>query len=118
MSVFYAIYHGPEGLKKKAIHTHCHTLVLAEGLKKSGCTVLTESFFDTIKVKPKQSLNEIKQRAESNCINLRYYDDGEHVGISLDETVTSRDINDLLNIFESKENFVIIAQLIIFEFTS
>jgi glycine dehydrogenase len=114
MSAFYAIYYGPKGLKKKAIHTHYHTLVLAEGLKNSGNTVLNELFFDTIKVKPKKSLEEIKNRAESKCINLRYYDDGLHLGISLDETITSRDINDLLDIFESKENFVIIILISIY----
>ena len=52
-------------------------------------------------------MNEIKQKAESKRINLRYYDDGQHVGISLDETITARDVKDLLEVFESNENFVI-----------
>ena len=105
MSAFFAVYYGPDGLKKKALHTHYHTLVLAEGLKNSDNKVLNDTFFDTIKVKPNLSINQIKQRSESKSINLRYYDDNQHVGISLDETVKSTDINDLLDIFKCEENF-------------
>ena len=59
MSAFFAVYYGPDGLKKKALHTHYHTLVLAEGLKSSNNQVLNETYFDTIKVKPNLSINVI-----------------------------------------------------------
>lgn len=75
MSVFYAIYHGPEGLKKKAMHAHLLTLLLAEGLKSSGNEITNARFFDTIKVKSKMSTDEIKKRSEAKGINLRYFDD-------------------------------------------
>ena len=78
MSAFYAIYHGPEGLKKKALHAHSLTLVLAEGLESSGNKIINDNFFDTIKVKSKLSTDEIKQRSEAKGINLRYFDD-QHV---------------------------------------
>ena len=131
MAAFYAIYHGPEGLRRKANHAHQHTLVLAEGLKQANNQVLNEQFFDTIKVKPTLSIGEIRKKAEAKQINLRYYEDNKHVtpryilfifvffstetffninltqvGISLDDTVTSNDITDLLEIFDSKETFV------------
>lgn len=80
MNAFYAIYHGPEGLKRKAIHAHYHTLLLAEGLKLANNQILNESFFDTIKIKPKSSVEEIKQKAEAKHINLRYFEDNLHVG--------------------------------------
>lgn len=80
MNAFYAIYHGPEGLKKKAVHTHYHTLLLAEGLKSANNQVVNETFFDTIKIKPNVPLSEIKQKAESKLINLRYFEDNQHVG--------------------------------------
>ena len=107
MAAFYAIYHGPEGLKLKANHTHAHTLLLAEGLKASNNKILNKNFFDTIKVKPAVSMKQIKERAESKKINLRFYDDEKHVGISLDETVSKNDLNDLFEIFDCKTNAVI-----------
>lgn len=105
MAAFFAIYHGPEGLKKKANHIHGHTLVLAEGLKKSGNVILNDYFFDTIKIKPVESIASIKQRALLKKINLRYFDDNIHVGISMDETVSAVDVSDLLSIFKCDENF-------------
>ena len=45
------------------------------------------------------TIEELKQRAEAKEINLRYYPDGT-VGISLDETVREKDINDLLAVFK------------------
>jgi len=81
MSAFYAIYHGPEGLRKKAMHAHFVTLVLAEGLKSSNNTVVTEKFFDTLKIKPIMSVEEVKNRSEAKSINFRYFDDQQHVRI-------------------------------------
>jgi glycine dehydrogenase len=107
MSAFYAIYHGPEGLKQKANYVHSMTILLAEGLRRSNNQVLNKQYFDTIKVKPSISIEQIKQKAESKKINLRYFADNQHVGISLDETIKSDDINDLLGIFNSKDTFVI-----------
>lgn len=105
MAAFYAIYYGPEGLKAKAKHTHHYTLLLAEGLKKSNNTVVNDLFFDTVKIKPNLSVDEIRKRADAKKINLRYFEDKKHVGISLDETVTDQDLNDLLDIFNSKDRF-------------
>ena len=79
ISAFYAVYYGPEGLKKKANHAHLHTLVLAEGLKNSDNKIQNENFFDTIKIRPSLSIDQIKQRAEAKKINLRYFEDNQHV---------------------------------------
>ncbi len=79
MSAFYAIYHGPEGLRKKALHAHSVTLVLAEGLKATENLVVTGKFFDTIKIKPKMSIEEVRKRSEAKSINFRYFDDQQHV---------------------------------------
>jgi glycine dehydrogenase len=54
------------------------------------------------------SVEQIKERAESKKINLRYYDDNQHVGISLDETVTPNDLKDLFEIFNCDLKAVII----------
>ena len=54
-------------------------LLLIKGLKKANNQVLNEVFFDTIKVKPNASLDEIKSKALAKKINLRYFEDGQHV---------------------------------------
>lgn len=105
MAAFYAIYYGPDGLKKKALHAHNNSLILVEGLKRGNHTVLNNQFFDTIKVKPNTNINSIRSKALSKKINLRYYDDNQHIGIALDDTVTTSDINDLLEIFDCKDTF-------------
>lgn len=79
MAAFFAIYHGPEGLKSKAQHAHLHTLLLAEGLSAANHQVVNSNFFDTIKVKPSVSVNEIRRKAEAKHINLRYFEDNQHV---------------------------------------
>lgn len=79
MSAFYAIYHGPEGLKRKATHAHSLTLVLAEGLRSSDNRVINEKFFDTLKIKPTLNISEVRKRAEDKAINFRYFEDNEHV---------------------------------------
>jgi glycine dehydrogenase len=72
----------------------------------SKSQIINDVFFDTIKVKPHLNIEEIKKRAEVKKINLRYYDDAQqHVGISLDDTVTPADINDIFYIFNSPDDF-------------
>lgn len=98
MSAMYAVYHGPHGLKDIASRIHLLTVVLAAGIRKAGHTIRHERFFDTIKIGPSCESSEIRKRAEKLLINLRYFDDGD-VGISIDETTKTNDIQDLLDIF-------------------
>ncbi|KAK2724230.1 hypothetical protein QYM36_000927 [Artemia franciscana] len=98
MSAMYGIYHGPKGLQEIASRVHNSTLVLAKGLRDSGNLIMNEVFFDTLKIMPKLGLDEVKNRAELKQINLRYFDNSQ-IGVSLDETVTEEDVNDLLWVF-------------------
>ncbi|XP_071444375.1 glycine dehydrogenase (decarboxylating), mitochondrial [Hetaerina americana] len=98
MAAMYAVYHGPKGLKRIASRIHNQALVLATGIKEAGNDVKEEHFFDTLCVVPAMQQSEIQLRARQKEINLRYYTD-ERVGISLDETVTTKDIDDLLWVF-------------------
>jgi glycine dehydrogenase len=69
-------------------------------LEDGGHILTNKQFFDTLKIQPaNMSVEELKQRAEAKEINLRYYPDGT-VGISLDETVREKDINDLFAVFK------------------
>jgi glycine dehydrogenase len=103
MASMYAVYHGPQGLKKIAEQVHALTATLAKGLKLLGYNIASEYFFDTLRVElGKQSLEEILTACEQKKINLRIFDKSA-VGISLDETTTIADIRDLLAIFAGKE---------------
>jgi glycine dehydrogenase len=100
MSAMFAVYHGPQGLKDIATKIHNLTLVLRHGLTQDGNTVTNELFFDTLRINPKSTIDEVQSRANEKKINLRYFDNGD-VGVALDETVTFQDINDLFYIFGS-----------------
>ncbi|XP_018911179.1 glycine dehydrogenase (decarboxylating), mitochondrial isoform X2 [Bemisia tabaci] len=103
ISAMYAIYHGPEGLTNIAKCIHRLTLTLAEGLKQRGNDVKNDHYFDTIRVNPIGSLESVITRATEKRINLRYFPD-KTVGISIDETTSVEDIDDLLYIFGSSES--------------
>jgi glycine dehydrogenase len=98
MAGMYAVYHGPEGLRRIGLRVHRLTSILADGLKKLGYTVETENFFDTITVRTPDGSAEIRKRAEDKEINLRVVDGGR-VGISLDETTRRADVEDLWAVF-------------------
>ena len=106
MSAMYAIYHGPEGLRNMARSVNEKTLYLAKFISQKGeDQVLNRNIFDTLKVRVK-SQKRIRSRADSRSINLRYFPDWKHVGLSLDETVTDRDMQDLLWIFGADSDSV------------
>ena len=97
----YAVYHGPNGIKRIAEKVHRMTVTLAEGLKRIGYSISSEPYFDTLKVET-ENQQAILEAAQEKQINLRSYDDGA-VGISLDETTTVAEIVTLLQIFAGKE---------------
>ena len=97
MSGFYAMWHGPEGLTAIASRVRNHTHDLRASLAKAGLKVAQGEVFDTFVVSQLDA-DEILKSAISRGINLRKISD-ESVGITLDETVTPRDIADLLEIF-------------------
>ncbi|HVR35366.1 MAG TPA: aminomethyl-transferring glycine dehydrogenase, partial [Methylomirabilota bacterium] len=95
----YAVYHGPDGLRRIARRVHLLTATLAEGLRELGCEVGPALFFDTLRVGlGKRSSADIAETARTQNINLRVIDP-HTVGVSLDETVTEKDLVDLLQVF-------------------
>ncbi|XP_057374547.1 glycine dehydrogenase (decarboxylating), mitochondrial-like [Daphnia carinata] len=99
MAAMYAVYHGPAGLQKIAQRIHHSTIICAKGLEAGGHVVRNNQYFDTLKIKPSIPVQDIKARAEAQEINFRYFTDGD-VGISIDETVREKDINDIFSIFK------------------
>ena len=99
MAAMYAVYHGPEGLKKIATRTAALAHVLGSQLKESGYQLVHDHFFDTVFVKVTNS-STIQSAAETAGINF-YYAGATTIGISLDETTTIADVNNIIAIFAS-----------------
>lgn len=100
MSSFYAVYHGPEGLKTIASRIHTIASHVSEELKEMGYKQLNGSFFDTLKIKLPEGIStqEIRVNTEMRGINLRYFESGE-LGISIDETTNASRVHELLAAF-------------------
>jgi len=95
MSSMYAVYHGPNKLRKIAERVNYLSRVLNSSLKSGGFEVISESFFDTLRIKKKN--NDVI--ADSIDKNINMWDYGDSIGISLDETVTNSDLQYLLDFF-------------------
>lgn len=102
MTSFYAIYHGPEGLKDIAGRVHTYAVVLNKELTKLAYTQSNKTFFDTLYLTgiSKEEQAKIKEIALECKVNFRYFEDGA-IGISLDETTLVSDLGVLLYIFAS-----------------
>ena len=96
----YGAWHGPEGLKAIAGRIHRATNTLAAGLKTLGHDCGTHAWFDTLRVKLGGGATQqgVIAAAAVKKINLRTYGDGT-VGVTLDETVTAADLQDLFEVF-------------------
>jgi glycine dehydrogenase len=107
MAGMYAVYHGPEGLKKIAMRVHGLTKSLEKGLKEFGYTITNEQYFDTLHIKAidgSAGLPElIRQQALSQHINFRYFEDSS-IGVSLDETTGPEDVMQILDVFAKAAN--------------
>ncbi|SFE12571.1 glycine dehydrogenase [Chitinophaga sp. CF118] len=99
MAAMYAVYHGPEGLKNIASRVAILANALAEKLSAKGLQLKAANFFDTVTVIVKDT-TAIKAKAEAAGINFFYPAEGQIV-ISLDETATIQDVNDVLAIFDA-----------------
>jgi glycine dehydrogenase len=99
----YAVYHGPEGLTHIARLIHRRTAVLAAGLRSLGFAPQAEAFFDTISVDVGGKQDEILGRALAEKINLRIGRGA--LGIALDETTTSAQVEAVWRAFGGKLNY-------------
>jgi glycine dehydrogenase len=102
----YAVYHGPNGLKRIASRIHQYATVLAESLKTLGFEIAHDEFFDTVKVElGSRAASEIMALAVEKKINLRQA--GDHsVCIALDETVNEGDLSNVLKVFGGERDLI------------
>ena len=107
MAGMYAVYHGPKGLQYIANKVHASAVTLADALNKVGVYQTNTSFFDTISVKA--DANKVKAIAEKHEVNF-YYIDNDTISISLNETTSISDINQIIAIFSEatgKDSFTV-----------
>jgi len=106
ISSMYAIYHGPEGLRQIAMRIHFLTQTLDNELKRLNYKQDNLSYFDTLKIDLFDNIElipRIKSIAEQKRINFNYFNKC-CIGISLDETVTIEELNDIIEIFAHAKN--------------
>ncbi|MCB9547909.1 MAG: aminomethyl-transferring glycine dehydrogenase [Myxococcales bacterium] len=96
MAGMYAVYHGPDGLKRIAGRVHRATVALARGLERLGFSVGDAPFFDTLRVEVADPA-AVLAAARAARVNLRPLPGA--VGISLDETVSTALLDTLLGVF-------------------
>ncbi|WP_298394238.1 aminomethyl-transferring glycine dehydrogenase [Flavobacterium sp.] len=96
MAGMYAVFHGPKGLNYIASKVHNSAVTLADALNKLGVYQTNTAFFDTILVKA--DAQKVKAIAEKNEVNF-YYVDAETISISLNETTSLADLNQVIAIF-------------------
>lgn len=103
MASFYAVYHGPEGLKKIANRIFALTDGLKKGLDEMGIQVLNSTFFDTLTIKV-ENAKAIQKIAHQYEINFRLYNqDNQKIGISFDEVSKPHCVNTILAIFAQQQ---------------
>jgi glycine dehydrogenase len=109
MAGMYAVYHGPKGLKYIANRVHASAVTLADALNILGVYNTNTAFFDTILVKA--DAVKVKAIAEKHEVNF-FYVDSETISISVNETTSIADINQIIFIFAEatgKGNFEVPA---------
>ncbi|CAD5108623.1 aminomethyl-transferring glycine dehydrogenase [Zestomonas carbonaria] len=98
----YAVYHGPQGLKRIARRMHRLTAILAQGLAQLGHKVEQQHFFDTLSVVTAYPADEVHAAAKARGINLRVIDK-VRVGLSLDETCDQAAVEALWEVFAAQD---------------
>ena len=94
---FYAVYHGPKGLKRIARQVHEHAAVVEQELLKLGLKQLNNQYFDTLCVEGAKT-DRVREAALAAGLNFRYRDEGR-VNIALDETTSSDDVATIVGVF-------------------
>jgi glycine dehydrogenase len=97
MAAMYAVYHGPDGLSAIATRVHALASLLESQLKQLGLTQRHAHYFDTVLVDVPKS-DAVREAALAAGMNFRYLD-GRAVGVSLNETVSTQDIREIVGVF-------------------
>lgn len=101
ISAMFAVYHGPSGIRNIAMRVAALTQALGNALVDAGVQLKSNNYFDTLTIvgADKQAIRKI---AEEHGINFCYHRDNK-ISISLDETTTTRDVLDIINVFTAAD---------------
>jgi glycine cleavage system P protein (glycine dehydrogenase) len=98
MATFYAMYHGPEGLRLIAHRIHRLTSIFATGMQQLGFSPENANYFDTLTFNVGEQQQAIVERALTQGFNLRILG-SDRLGVSLDETTSATDVETLWQLF-------------------
>ena len=96
IAAMYAVFHGPAGLRSIAERIHSLTASLEAAVTSLGCRQANGAYFDTLRIEG-ANLSAVRAAATAAGIDFRY--DGEAIGISLDETTTVEDVQEIVKVF-------------------
>ena len=91
MASMYAVYHGPEGLRRIAREVHGKAVGLATALRAGGVGLVADSFFDTLTIAVPGRADSVLEAAVDRGINI-WRVDADHVSVSVDETTTEDEL--------------------------
>ncbi|EFQ83991.1 glycine dehydrogenase [Aeromicrobium marinum DSM 15272] len=94
----YAVYHGAEGLRQIAEHTHARAARLADGLSAGGIDLVSAEFFDTVVARVPGRADQVVAAARRAGVHLRLVD-ADHVGVTTAETTTDADLESVWSAF-------------------
>ena len=97
MASMYAVYHGPKGLRAISNRIHALACALADAGRAAGHAPVHDHFFDAV-VFAMEDVGAVMARAERKRINLRYFPDGVHVGVSFHECTLPEDFQDICEV--------------------
>ena len=99
MASMFAVYNGPERIRKAAERTHRMTQILSGALAAWGYDVPTKAYFDTITVRTPGRAKSLLAKAAEARINLRYVD-ADHLGIAFDQSTRREELERVLSVFQ------------------
>ncbi len=96
----FAVYNGPDGIRKMAERTHRLASVFAAAMREFGYEIATAAFFDTVTVHVPGRAHSLWAKAKEKRINLRFVD-ADHLGIAFDQSTRRQEVMKLLSVFRS-----------------
>lgn len=96
----FAVYNGPNGIRKMALRTHRLAQIFARAMRDFGYGVATDQFFDTVTVHVPGRAHMLWAKAKEQRINLRFVD-ADHLGVSFDQSTRRQELERLLAIFKT-----------------